>query len=170
MAGLRISVFSSTEIQAVIAGMLNLPKTVTKDIRTQNKRVIPAIWSDVIGKAPATKIENASLVRTATTQIRDVNIILQAGGKGQLRKSVPPKGVEFGADPDVITTYPARSPKGTRYTERRHTQRQLPRPNPKGHVVYPAAADAIPRIASLWVQTTLRAFHELFKNGLGPGQ
>ena len=30
-----------------------------------------------------------------------------------------------------------------------------------GYVVYPAAAEAIPRIASLWVQTAVRTLHEL---------
>lgn len=166
MAGLRISAFSSAEIQAVIAGMTRLPTEVRKDIRVQNKRVIPEVWKESIGAVNADFLQQAVLVRTATVTIRDTNVILNSGGKGSLRKVVPPRAVEFGADREIKVTYQSRSRKGTPYRETRRTQRQLPPFKPTGWVVYPAAADAIPRIASLWVQTTLRAFHELLKAGL----
>jgi hypothetical protein len=50
---------------------------------------------------------------------------------------------------------------GRAYTVRnRRTQRQYQPRDRRGRVVMPAAAKVIPRLASLWVQTTVRTFYE----------
>jgi len=160
---LGISVFASEELQAVVLSVKKLPADVRKQIRQQTSRVAKTIWTEEVTRsgAGAGALANQTLVRTATVQVRDNRITLIAGGKGSLIRSAPTlaKAAEFGANTEYFG--PATSTKGKRY--KRHTQRQLPKFAPRGRVVYPAASRAIPRVASLWVQTFVRSIHEAFE-------
>ena len=64
--------------------------------------------------------------------------------------------IEFGNNPHVREQ--AVSKRGKVFTRRRGNR--FGPPAKTGHVAYPAARDAIPRIASLWVQTAVRTIHE----------
>lgn len=156
-----ISAFASKELQAVIVGMKGFDRPLAKFIRAQTKRVVGPAWVEAVQKRARSPLETATLGRTATVQVRDENVVLIAGGKGKLLRQAPTlaKAAEFGAQRDFVGT--ATSTRGKKY--RRKTQRQLPRFNRKGNVVYPAAANVIPRIAALWVQTSVRALHATFE-------
>jgi len=140
--------------------MQGLQRDIAKQIRAQSKRVIAPIWTEALQGHTNTRLEAASILRSASVAVRDSNVTLQAGGKGTFRRRVPVKAVEFGAEYNTQKTYTTRSRKGKSYRVTRYTQHQLPIFKKTGHVVFPAAAYVIPRIASLWVQTTLRSFYE----------
>ena len=87
------------------------------------------------------------------------NLTLRAG-IGPLSRTVSltevAKAIEFGNNPHVKEQ--AVSKRGKVFTRRRGNR--FGPPAKTGHVAYPAARDAIPRIASLWVQTAVRTIHE----------
>jgi len=50
---------------------------------------------------------------------------------------------------------------GTTYTQVRNVFAQLDFRRKKGYLFYPAARKAVPRILSLWVQTSVRTLFDL---------
>lgn len=165
---MRISVFNSKELQGVIVAMKSFDREVAKQIRKATKAVVEKIWQDAVREEASTRLEHRVLVNTARVAVSDQNVTLksaQIGRKlsGGLLPSQSYAAVEFGADRQTKTTYEATSKKGTRYTVTRRTRSQLRPRKQAGYVVFPAAARVIPRIASLWVQTTVRTFYELIE-------
>ncbi|RJT89815.1 hypothetical protein D6T64_05630 [Cryobacterium melibiosiphilum] len=105
------------------------------------------------------------MVRTARVQVSDQNIKLKSGSltkklSGGLPVSEGAPVAEFGTKQDKKTTYARKSKGGGSHQVTRRTRHAFKPLNRKGYVVYPAAAEMIPRIASLWVQTTIRTFYE----------
>ena len=164
----RISAFASKEIQATILLLKGADRTIAKELRAQSKKVIQPVWQEAIKANAQTALEVRVLGDTARATVSDQNVTLTAGGIGKaLRGGAKPldifHAVEFGADRDKEAGYSTHR-KGTRYDIRaRQTQRQFKRRNLKGYVAYPAAAEVIPRVASLWVQTVVRTFHEIIE-------
>lgn len=72
------------------------------------------------------------------------------------------KGFEFGtSNREATSTYRRRNRNGGgSHTVTRRTTRHLPARAPNGRVVWPAAAEAGPRLVSMWVQTIVRHIHE----------
>jgi hypothetical protein len=70
---------------------------------------------------------------------------------------------EFGANRNRLTAYRRRSRNGRTTTVLRHTTHQLMPLRRNGWTVYPAAAEFIPRIASLWVQTFMRTVYDVLE-------
>ena len=166
---MRLSVFSTSDLQSVILAMRGLDKELAKVIRRETKSVLQPIWQEVVRGNVHDRQQSVVLSQTARTAISNQNVTLTSAtiGKplsGGARPSELAHSVEFGADRNYRRSYQSRSSKGTPYkVHNRRTRSQfLPR-NLKGYTVYPAAADAIPRIAALWVQTTVRTFIESFE-------
>ncbi|ONI63905.1 hypothetical protein ALI44B_04575 [Leifsonia sp. ALI-44-B] len=165
---MRISVFNSKELQGVILAMKGFERDLAKQIRRVTKSVVDPEWRKAVAERASTRSEARVLGSTARVAVSDQNVTLKSAAVGRaltggLKPSENFAGVEFGADQNDVTTYQATSKKGKRFKVTRHTKRQF-RPRKKnGYVVMPAAAEIIPRIASLWVQTTIRTFHELIE-------
>jgi hypothetical protein len=168
---LRISVFASSELRAVILGLKQLDREVKKQIRQQTKVAASEMWTQSVREHAVTRLEQRVLADTARVRVSDQNVTLSSASvgrslKGGLKPSDDFAAVEFGADRSKTTTYAATSRRGRRFTvHNRHTRHQLRNRNRKGFAVYPAAADDIPRLASLWVQTIVRALHEALEAG-----
>jgi hypothetical protein len=166
---LRISVFASKDIQRVVIAMRGLSTENASQINKANKAVVLPVWQEIVRSNAATRLESRVLVNTATVAVSRKNVTLKSATKGKALTGgfAPPylyHLAEFGADPSMVQSYYATSSKGKKYLVKdRHTYRQFRRRKPNGYVVYPAAAEIIPRIASLWVQTTMRTFHELLE-------
>ena len=165
MARLRISVWESPHIQAVILAMRGMDKELSAQIRKATKTVTTAEWKTAVEDHASTALERRTLVATARVAVSNKNVSLRAGqlakktsGGGKTYQLTP--AVEFGADPE--RTIP--SHKGATRYERKLGGAFKPR-NKKGYVAYPAAADIIPRIAALWVATVVRTFHEAVEKG-----
>ena len=169
----RISVWNSRELLAVILAIRQAPREIQQQIRQQTKAITSEEWKRAM--AEQASIVNAArptsrvLVQTARVSVSNQNVRLSSATVGRrLKGGLNPKtdyaGFEFGGNPQKRTTYTATSRKGRRYTvHNRHTARQLPRRNKKGWVFYPAAAHMVPRFAALFAQTTVRAIAEAFE-------
>lgn len=165
---LRISVYSSRQLQAVTMALKQADRTLRKEVRRETKAMVDPAWRSSVAQHASTRLEHATLVRTARVKVTDQNVMLQSARVGRkLRGGLNPKqqwyAVEFGAERERYSTYTARSRRGTPFRVKRRTAAGLRDRNRKGYVVWQAAADVIPRIAALWTQTAARTLHEAFE-------
>lgn len=165
---LRISVYSSHELQALISRLRTADRETRKAIRQATKGAALPIWQDSLRANATTALEVKVLANSGRVRVSDQNVTLTSATVGRklsggLNPKVDYHAVEFGAvDREAFTQYEARR-NGKAFQVRRRTLRQFKPRNTKGYVVYPAAAEAIPRLASLWVQTAVRTLHELIE-------
>lgn len=168
---LRINVKSSKALMATILELKGMPAELSKQTRAAIKTVSNDEWQEAVRGRVTTRLETRVLSDTARVAVTNQNVTLKSAtvGKslsGGFKPSQLVKAVEFGADQNRVTTYKATSRKGKSYTVRnRHTARQFKSTSRSGYAVYTAAARIIPRIASLYVQTTVRTLHEAFEKG-----
>lgn len=140
-----------------------------KQIRAHTRPVAEPVWREAVLGNTTTRLEVRTLADTSRVAVTDQNVMLRSATVGKVGKvpaSVLAAGAEFGADPNKQIKS---SRKGTPYTRRRGAQFRRPRRG--GYVVYPAAREVIPRIASLWIQTAIRTMHEVLeqKGGVSRG-
>lgn len=157
---MRLDAFKSRELMATILAIKSLDKTVRKINRQQTKRIAAPEWQKALAQNSMTLLENRVLVNTAVVTVSDQNVRIQSASKGRpLSGGLNPKtdyhAIEFGADQTRRTTYD-RTRKGNRHRVTRHATNGLRPRNPRGYVFFPTARSFIPRMASLWVQTTVR--------------
>lgn len=153
---IQINVRDSRELQAVILAIAGAGREIRAQLRTHTKRVIEPEWRKGLEKRASSNLDRKVLVKTSRVVVRDTNVVLRSGAVGKLKDIT--RAVEFGADREKVESYRGRSPKGKSYHVNRRTQRMLGWHRKDGRVVYPTASDLIPRLASLWVQTTVRTF------------
>jgi hypothetical protein len=160
---MRIDMRASRELTATVLAIRALDRTIQKMIRQQTKRITAPEWRGALSERADSRLQHAALVDTSAVAVSNQNIRLQSANKGRaLSGGFNPKtdwyAAEFGGDQGKTTTY---TRAGHRVT--RHTTRQLPTRRKAGHVFYPATAEMIPRIAALWVQTTVRTIATAFE-------
>jgi len=161
---LKIDARSSRELRAILAALKNADREIQKQIRTQTKQAIVPEWQRALAREASTVPQSKVLVQTATATVSNQNIKLTAATKGRrLSGGLLPRegfgGFEFGAKVRQ-STYTQRSPKGRPYRVTRRTGKQFPAYNARGRVFYPAVKRIVPRVASLWAQTTVRVIAE----------
>jgi len=171
----RISVLVSRELQALVTVMRGLPRDVASETRKQIRKTVQPIWSEAVAKNAHTRLQERVLSDTAKVAVSDTQIKLRSGATGKVGDGTPVSvlaaGVEFGANRDSTQLVRGRRSAGGNVVRngrlvasgsysRRHTKRQFMLFRERGYVVWPAAATAIPRIASLWIQTAVRTIHE----------
>ena len=161
----RISVLVSKDLQTLLSAIREMPKEVNNVIRLHTKRAAEPIWQESVRGHVVDRLQTRVLSDTARVAVSDSNVTLRSGVIGKMANGTPKTAlafaVEFGADPNKIIDTHTKA--GKAYTRRRGRQFNLPRS--RGYVVYPAARDSIPRLASLWVQTAVRTMHEVFARG-----
>ena len=158
---LRIDAKSSRELQALILSVRRANKEVQAQIRKNTKPMVQAEWQKGLAQEAMTRFEHRVLVETARVTVSNQNVKLKAGG---LSKKLSGGGrardlagvAEFGAG--QRKPIQSTSTKGKKF--QRQGTNQFRHYKKSGHVVYPTAARIIPRLASLWVQTAVRTFHE----------
>ncbi len=158
----RLSVLVSRELMVLTQAVRQMEPEMRKQIRARTRPVAEPVWRESVLGNSQTRLEVRALGDTSRVAVSDSNVLLKSGGVGKVGKvpaSVLARGVEFGADPNKQIK--SRSKKGTGYTRRRGRVFKLPRS--RGYVVYPAAREVIPRIASLWIQTAIRTMHEVLE-------
>lgn len=167
---MRISVWETTELRALLLALRGFPRELKKEIRQRTKAIGQPEWQQAVAERAERVTEQRVLASTARVQVSDQNITLRSAAIGRplshgLRPSEGYAGVEFGGDREAKATYTAKSKNGKSFTVTRRTQRQMRPRNKSGYVVFPAAAEIIPRLAALWVQTAVRTFHETIEKG-----
>lgn len=158
--------WESAELQAVILAMKGMDRELAKQIRQATKSVSAADWTAELAHSTVDTLEQRVLVSSARVAVSDQNVTLKSGGlskklSGGAKVFELTHHVEFGADRSFVRGG-IESSRGALH--KRHTRRQFKPRNTKGRVVYPAAARIIPRLAALWVQTTVRTFHEAIES------
>lgn len=163
---MQISAFESAELQGTILALKGMDRELAAQIRKATRTITEAEWRKELAQEATTQAEERVLVATARTSVTNQNIALKSGAaakklEGGAAIHELTHSVEFGADREHRGT--STSATGKHYERR--TRRQFKGRQRTGYVVYPAAADIIPRIAALWVQTTVRTFHEAIEKG-----
>lgn len=160
----RISVLVSKELMVLAQAVRTMEPEMRAQIRKHTKQVVEPVWRESVRANVTDRMQTRVLSDTARVAVSDQNVMLKSAGVGKVGgtpASVLARGVEFGADRN--STRAVRSRSGKSY--QRHTKRQFKLPRSRGYVVYPAAREVIPRIASLWVQTAVRTMHEVLEKG-----
>lgn len=154
---IQVSARDSRELQAALLAIASVGREIQAQLRKHTKRVVDPEWRKGLAERATSHLDQKVLVSSARVQVRDTNVVLRSGAVGKYKDITKP--VEFGADRNQVTRYQGR--RGTkRFRITRHTARQLAWHRQSGRVVWPTASDLIPRLVSLWVQTTVRTFHE----------
>lgn len=157
---MRISVLVPGSPLAVLAhAMRGIDADVKREIGTRTKGPAADMWRDELNQHVETKLQGA-VARSGAVGVTQQNVTLRAGAgalsSGTALSDVA-KATEFGMRPTRLID--TRSRKGTAY--KRRGGGAFGPPRRKGYTAYPAAAQVIARIASLWVQTAHRTIHEL---------
>lgn len=158
---MRIDARASRELLATIYALRSVDRTIQKMTRQETKRIAAPAWKKELAERANTRLEHRVIVDTAVVSVSNQNVRIQSASKGRaLSGGLRPKqeypAVEFGVDRARKTTYDRRSAKGGRHQVTRHAAKQMKARNPKGNVFFPAAREMVPRMARLWVQTTVR--------------
>ena len=146
--GLRVSARSSAEIRATLLAIKTLDRDLRKELRGRTRKLATVDWMGAMAGEATTTLENRVLVQTARISVSDQNVRIRSAGSSRPAASggiVPRehgRGVEF----------------GSRVPQLRARRRQ-------GYVFFPAAADMIPQLLALWVQTTVRTIAEALEAG-----
>lgn len=157
---MQIDVRKSPEMMATILAIRSLDKTLQKQIRDHSKEIATPELKKELSERANTRVEHRVIVDTATVSVSNQNMRMQSAAKGRkLSGGLNPKtdyaAIEFGRERKAIK-YDRKNRKsgGTHRVTRVPTQIKYPRQG--GYVFYPAMKDLIPRVASLYVQTTVK--------------
>lgn len=153
---------------ASIQALKTFDREVRKQVRQHTKTMAAPEWQKAVREHSSTRLEHRVLADTARVQVSDRNVMLQSARVGRsLAGGAKPKDlarpVEFGTAGNRKRSVTQRSRNGNSYTYTRQTQKQFRPFKKSGYAVFPAAANIIPRIASLWVQTVARTFADLIE-------
>lgn len=144
----------------------------TPEITRRVQRTMSPVWRGLISrKAGRWNRDQAVLARNARIEGIAPPVARAADSTRAMRGGFVPAeqwhAVEFGANREKVTTYMRRGPNGDLHRVTRHTSRQMPPRIRKGRIVYPAFAELVPRLASMWVQTIMRTTNELLEKAVG---
>ncbi len=170
---LHVSALASREIRGVLLALKQAEPEIRKAINKASKEVITTIWKQQIGEQASLtggKTQRARvkvIANTAKVTVGNKGVTLTAATTGKsLSGGLNGKqywyALEFGASKDVRTVQ-FTSTLGKQYRQTRDIAAQLDYRRKKGYLFYPAARDSVPRILSLWVQTSVRKFHEIIE-------
>ena len=159
---------SLRELQAVTLAMKAMDKELRSDINAATRDKVNPLWRGLLAMNATTTMDDLVLVKGGRVAAGNPPRLIAASSRRPLRAGLVPdrqgKGFEFGTtDRDFQRTYDRRSKKGGSHKVTRHTRRQLPEYTPKGRVVWPAVADAMPRVISLWTQLIMRKVYDKFE-------
>ncbi|NNC10341.1 hypothetical protein HII28_00380 [Planctomonas sp. JC2975] len=166
---LSVSTKTSEALDATVKGLQLLDKNVQTQIRQETKLLGQEEWTGLVARHLAgDSLQSTVLGETSKLQFSNQNVMLQSGAStrrmtGGATPAELARQEEFGANRNRLTAYRRRTRKGKTQQIIRHTTHPLMPIRRNGWTVYPAAAEFIPRIASLWVQTFMRTVYEAFE-------
>jgi len=173
---LQVSALASREIQAVVIALKEAEPEIRKAVNAQSKKVILPVWRSAIAESTSLsggrnqRARFKVLANTAKVSVGNKGVTLTAATTGRplsggLNGKTQWYALEFGANPQRLRTIRSTSKLGKPYVMRnKSATAQLDRRDPKGYSFYPAARETVPRILSLWVQTSVKTFIDLVEN------
>lgn len=153
----RISLLVDSPLRDLLIALRAVPAEGRRNVTKYTRTHAEPIWVEETRDRAATRLQQRALVNSARVGVATRNIYLRSGGVGALSSGTPVSdvafGAEFGGNPQKVVTQKSR--KGKRYGRRLGNAFGAPRRS--GNVVYPAARESIPRIASVAIQSAYRA-------------
>lgn len=159
-----VSVRDLAELRGAVLALKAVDRDVRNAINRQTRATLNPIWREEIGRRAngLPRVDQLVLARGQRVKAGNPIELTAASSRRPLSGGLVPnlraKGFEFGTDNrEATSTYRRKNRRnpGT-HTVTRRTLRHLPRRTPSGRVVWPAAAEAVPRLTSLWVQTIVK--------------
>ncbi len=151
------------ELRAAVLAMRTADKDIRRDVNTRTRTEFNSVWRDEI--AGRSRLPQDRIVLAQGARIAGGNPPTFVAGSGKRVKGhggglVPTRdwpGWEYGAGPKVVT-YTRRPRRGRTHQVTRNVTAGRPRRTPGGRVLGPAARAVLPRVASYWVQSVIRAW------------
>jgi hypothetical protein len=146
---LRVSAKDSAALRATILSIKTLDRDLKRELRGRVRKLATVDWKAAMGDHADTVLEDRVLVQTARVSASDMNVRVRSAGSSRPAASggiIPRRdgrGVEFGSS----------------------QTKSLPPRRRQGYVFFPAAAEMVPQLLSLWVQTTVRTIAEALEAG-----
>lgn len=137
--------------------MEDVGQAVERDVSAHVPGIARQVWND----STTLKYAQGPQDRMALGGARVRSSARSTTFTGATRSGIGDKwyAVEFGDGVDSEVTYRSRRG-GTTFPVTRHTQRMLPRRNPRGRVLYRYGKEAIRRVLAAYAQTIARTLHE----------
>ncbi|MDQ1169590.1 hypothetical protein QE392_001394 [Microbacterium proteolyticum] len=155
-----ISLLVDSPLRDLAFAMREVPADVRKHIASETRKHALPIWNQELRERAATRFQQRALVSSARVGVTARNVFLRSGSVGKLSSGTPVVWVstvaEWGFPQGKKVDVTNRKGK----TFQRSMGAAVPARRRGGWVVHPAAQDAIPRFASLWIQTARRSLHE----------
>lgn len=167
-----VSVRDDRSLRATVLAFARLDRELRTEINRETRAVLGPIWTESINRRLASRSHLDALVLGSGVRVKAGNpaSVVAASSRrpirGRLRPAEAWPAWEFGAaERDAYTKYTRRTQSGRRANVTRRTMRGLPQHIRTGRVIYPAFAEAAPRLASAWTQTVVRKIHEAAEAG-----
>lgn len=162
-----LRVGDDSRLDAVVLGLKLVERDVRNQVNRSTRSALKPIWQQEMAKKLAgkdvftTRMLGKGLVQGGNPPVmRAATSRRPLKGGGGLIPDVHGYLAEFGGRSTLFSRYQRRSENGGTHTVARRTMLGLPPTIRAGRVAYPAAAETAPRMASLWVQTFVRAVYD----------
>lgn len=147
------------ELRAAVLAMKRADKEIRSEISKSMRSTMSPEWkSEVTQGLTGGRMEARMLLPGTRIAAGNPPTLIAASSTRKVGNGLIPNvnapGYEFGSHGTRVSEVV--SSKGKKY--KRHTTRHLPAYKKNGRVVYPAASRILPRVASYWVQSIIRAF------------
>ena len=162
-----LRVGDDARLDSVVFGLKLVERETRNRINRETRASLKPIWTTELDKQLAgTRTFTSRLLAGRRVAAGNPPVLYAATsrrGVGKSKRLNPNDDsylAEFGGYSTRYSRYQRRSPNGGSHTVERRTMLGLPPRINRGRVVYPAAAETAPRLASLWVQTFVRSIYE----------
>lgn len=149
-------------LRAAVLAMKRADSGVRRDVAARMRETMNPAWRQAVESRARTNMDARILGKGARIGGGNPPQLVAASSTRKLSGGIAPntdwQAYEFGANREKTATYTTHSRKGKAYKVTRHTARQLPPRTARGRVLYPAAAEILPRVAAYFVQSVVRAF------------
>lgn len=155
-------------LRGVVLAMKAAPRDVRNAINKATRAELNPIWRDELGQRVARLPQPDAIIlgKGARVKAGNPSQLMAANSTRALSGGLIPtrsaKGFEFGVnDRNTYHEYRRKNRRNSgSHTVRRRTMRQMPNRRKEGHAIWPAAAESLPRVVSLQVQTVVRLLNE----------
>lgn len=159
-----LSIEGNDELRAVAFGMKYIDRDTKNAVNRATRAELKPIWrAELDASMAGTNTFTSRLLKGDRVSPGNPPTLYAATSKrgiGKSKRLNPAEHyylAEFGARDSLYRRYTRKSDNGGSHQVKRRTNTGLPLQASKGRVVYPAAKQAIPRLASLWVQTFVKS-------------
>lgn len=168
----KVNAADLAALRGVVLAMKSADKDLRNAINREQRAALNPIWRESMAEKlnGLPDVDKIILGRGARVKAGNPSQVIAGNSTRALSGGLVPnrwaKSWEFGtSDRNKYRTYERRNRRnGGTHTVTRRTRRQLPALARSGHAIWPAAAETIPRLVSLQVQTVVRVINEKLGN------